>query len=95
MYLGDICCAQCLGALLNLVEAHIPGIGIALPTAEGAELAVEETYIRRLEVYVAVVVDLLATHLAFALGSQLTQQPEGCFVPQHEGLVGGETFATA
>ena len=70
-----------LGACHYFVYGHEPCVGITLATTERTELAVKQTDVRGLDVYVAVVVDHLSTRLALALYGQLTQKPQRCFSP--------------
>jgi hypothetical protein len=72
VYLGDILASELKCACLNLVERHIPRIGIALTAAERAELAVKDADVRWLQVYVTVVKYTLATCLALALCGKLS-----------------------
>ena len=94
MHLRDVASAQLAGARLNLVERHIPRIGIPLPATERAELAVEEADVRGFEVHVAIIEHLLATRRTLTLGSQLTEQPQRRIAPQHKGIFRIYTFAT-
>ena len=81
MYLRNIRTLKLLGTCLNLVERHIPRIGIALPTAERAELTIEEADVRRLEMNVTVVVYRLSTRLTLTCRSKLTKQPQWSLTP--------------
>ena len=94
VHLGDIRGLQLLGTLLNLLERHIPGIGIALATTKRTELAVEEAYVRRLEVHVAIVVDRLATYRTLAHSSQLAQEPQWRLAPQLKCRLGAYALTT-
>ena len=75
MHLGDLLRGHLSGTLLNLVKGHHPGISIARTTTKRAKLAVEDAYIRGLDMYISVIIYKLATYLSFTLCCQLAKQP--------------------
>ena len=73
--------------LLNLVKSQAPSIGIAQTTTKRTELAVKDTDVRRLDMYVAVVVDKLSARSSFAAYSKLAKQPQRRMTPQRNGIL--------
>ena len=95
MDLGDAFALPAAGDLLDLLHRVVPRFGASGRTAVGAETAVEDAAVRRLDVEIAVEVDLVAAHAPLALRRQLAQQPQGGFAPEPCGFGVADTRSAA
>ena len=95
MHLGHPLPRMGAGDGLDLLHRVVPRLGIPLRTAVGAEPAVEDAAVRRFDMEIAVVVDLVAAHGPLAAVGQFAQQPQRRPAPQRERLGGGDAAARA
>lgn len=79
----------------HLVHRVVPRPLLAPLAAERAEFALQSAYIGRLDMEIAVVEHLVAAHAPFRLEGERPEQPQRCFHPQFQCLVGGQTSAVA
>ena len=81
MHLGNIAITQLGSAGYNLINAHIPCIGIALATTKRTELAVEQADICGLDMDITIEEDHIATALALTFGGKLAENPQRSLAP--------------
>ena len=93
MHLRSAAITTALDHLQNLLHRVLPRTLLTSGTAIRAELALEQTHIRRLDVEVAIIVDFIATHLAFELARQLAQSPQRSLLPKNQSLLGTQALA--
>jgi hypothetical protein len=75
MYLGNTTAHIASHHTLDIIHRHIPRLGTALGLTIGAELTVEDAYIRWLEVEIAIEIDFIVTHSPLTLQSKLAETP--------------------
>lgn len=95
MDLGDAFALPAAGDLLDLLHRVVPRFGASGRPAVGAETAVEDAAVRRLDVEIAVEVDLVAAHAPLALRRQLAQQPQGASRQSRAGFGVADTRSAA